>query len=616
MVLFGTKKLSPALMIFLATFALRLVALNSFAAAPFFLPEGDDMQFYNDWALRIRSGSLTDGKSFYGMPGYAYLLGFIYWVIGYSPFTPALIQCALEGLTSAIIFAITRRLCQSDEKGLHGFNPCAATTLAVIAALGWTFFLPAQGFSIILMPSAWVVCASWSVIWLLMRDTSPSSTHLLAVGALTGLAATIAATVLFLLPLFLAVAAAHAWRQSEPQRKFTCAAVRSIVLISGVIAGISPVWLHNYVICQEPVLLSAHSGINLWIGNNPLANGYPRMPPGIRASQAGSLEDSITRAESAMGRKLKHWEVSRFWSDKAGDWIKQNPSLWIKLLFQKVDQFWNAYQYDDVTVLKLFANQGILTVGLSFGIVAALALPGMALALFRYREAKWIAAAVILHVVALMPVFITERYRLAAVPGLLILGTLGLGSLWEKLCRREWRNAGVYCLGIIFATLWVTHPPRDQSVWFNDYYKAGIVATEAGDLGTAKINLATAYAYLPDHPEINFAMGNYFSRGNDRARAKRFYHRTLQLNGRHVGAYNNSGVIAFREGRFELAERLFFRASSIEPDDANVHYLLARSRLAQGDRAGAVSAVRRALELRPGGVEFARLLEELGAMSP
>ena len=48
---------------------------------------------------------------------------------------------------------------------------------------------------------------------------------------------------------------------------------------------------------HDRVILSAHGGINFWIGNNPDANGYPRFPPGMRAGQAAMLEDSIRSKE-------------------------------------------------------------------------------------------------------------------------------------------------------------------------------------------------------------------------------------------------------------------------------------------------------------------------------
>ena len=77
---------------------------------------------------------------------------------------------------------------------------------------------------------------------------------------------------------------------------------------------------------RDPVFLSAHSGVNFWIGNNPVATGYPRFPPGLHAGQEAMLRDSITTAEKRAGRNLKRSEVSAFWSAQAAAWIDNIPT--------------------------------------------------------------------------------------------------------------------------------------------------------------------------------------------------------------------------------------------------------------------------------------------------
>ena len=68
-------------------------------------------------------------------------------------------------------------------------------------------------------------------------------------------------------------------------------------MLAGVLLGASPAGIHNYYLARDPVFLSAHSGVNFWIGNNPVANGYPKFPPGLHAGQEAMLKDSIASAE-------------------------------------------------------------------------------------------------------------------------------------------------------------------------------------------------------------------------------------------------------------------------------------------------------------------------------
>src|SRR5438876_6572910 len=126
-------------------------------------------------------------------------------------------------------------------------------------------------------------------------------------------------------------------------QRWQALATRVGLLLAGLALGMSPCWIHNYLIAKDPVPLSAHSGINFWIGNNPQANGYPRFPPGLRAGQAAMLQDSITQAEVAAGRPLKHAEVSAYWSGKAKAYVSGHFGDWLTLLARKVRNFWSAF---------------------------------------------------------------------------------------------------------------------------------------------------------------------------------------------------------------------------------------------------------------------------------
>jgi tetratricopeptide (TPR) repeat protein len=397
-------------------------------------------------------------------------------------------------------------------------------------------------------------------------------------------------------------------------------AVATFVL--AIYAGAAPAWIHNYFIAREPVMLSAHSGINFWIGNNPTATGYPKMPPGIRATQEGLLRDSITLAEEAAGRKLKRAEVSRFWSARADAYISANRLAWLRLMGVKFVNFWNAYQYDDLSIIKLLRDDGILPPGLRFGFIAVLGLAGFVPVCLRFPRARWVAAAVLLHMVAVLTVFVTERYRLAAVPGLMLLGSAGLWQFWTWLARSAWLPAAGYLGSATAAALFVSTPRADLSLWSLDHYKAGIRATDAGDLDRAQRNLETAFAYVQNNADINFALGNLWLAKSDRTtderdkitlrtRAKLYYRRALDIAPQHSGTLNNLGVLALEEKRFELAEKFFAGSLVTEPEAAKTHYLLARARYESGKLPEARTALDEALRLRPAQREFLELKEKL-----
>lgn len=574
------------------------------------------MKFYSDWAMGIVNGQWTDFRAFYGLPGYAFFLAAIFSLTGLDPFTVGLIQCVAEAGTAVLILKISRCVFQpppgeSSDASREGDR--RPLLIGCLAAAGWITFPPAQTYSAILMPTAWLVLAFWFCVWRILQINHASRLHpWFALGLLAGVTSMMVATILFLLPLFLVAIWIYIGRE---QRDWPTAAVKtcggSCALLTGVLLGLSPCAIHNYLLAREPVLLSAHSGINFWIGNNPKANGYPRIPAGLRSSQEGLLKDSVSMAEAEAGRPLKRFEVSRHWSAKTHAYIRENPREWARLIATKVRNFWNTFRYDDISSLTVFRQGGLLLPGLSFGLVAAFALPGMVIAARRFRQSRWVSAAVILHMLALLPVFVTERYRLAAVPGLLLMAAFCAVAIWESLKRSKWLFSGATAVACVGAAWFTSLPLADTNLWSVDFYNAGLRAMETDNLPLAEKNLRTAYAYVQTNAEINFVLGNLAYKKGHTAEAKRWFQAALQVDPWHPGVWNNLGVLALEEQRWDLAESFLQHSLAREPVDAKTFYLLARARLGAGDPVRAAEAAQRALELRPGQPEMKRLADEI-----
>jgi Flp pilus assembly protein TadD len=208
---------------------------------------------------------------------------------------------------------------------------------------------------------------------------------------------------------------------------------------------------------------------------------------------------------------------------------------------------------------------------------------------------------------ALMPVFVTERYRLAAVPGLLLLGAYGLWEFWSFLSRARWAPAAGYACGGLVAAFCVATPPADAALWSLDYYNTGIKAMDQEDYPAARRDLETAYRYVPENSEVNFALGILWQQEGDAKRAETFYAHALEINPRHVGAWNNLGVLAGKQKAWPMAVRFFGAAVKIDPSDPKTHYLQARAYAELGQWDNARTCIDSALQLNPGQKEFRQL---------
>ena len=80
---------------------------------------------------------------------------------------------------------------------------------------------------------------------------------------------------------------------------------------------------------------------------------------------------------------------------------------------------------------------------------------------------------------------------------------------------------------------------------------------------------------MPYNAEINFAQGNLHLALGETGTAKSYYFSALHLDPEHVGTYNNLGVLALKESRWELASRFFRHALEHAPNNAKLYFLLA-----------------------------------------
>lgn len=599
--LFSRLRLQPVHYVFAAVLLVRLFVLGRLAGSAFLLPTRGDMHFYDDWAQKVVGGQLTDHHAFYGLPGYAYLLAGLYKLCGYGPYVPELLQALLDAGTALLLYKISVALAPQPN-GRRG------QIAGLMAAAAWAFCVPAQTYAAVLMPTAWFIFVFWFILWRIIKSQSaPDWWEALLLGLLVGLTATAIATILFLIPLLVC---AIGLKPAIPARSHFRIVGCALVLL-GIAIGTSPCWLHNYFIARDRVFLSAHSGINFWIGNNPDANGYPRFPPGLRAGQAAMLQDSIDVAESVAGHPLKRGEVSQYWSAKARDYIADQPLAWLRLLGLKLRNFWSAFQYDDLSIITNMREQGVTFPGIYFGLLAALALPAMILTWNTAWLGRWITGAIFLQMLALLPVFTTERYRLPIVPGLAVFAAFGLVTLFSNLAAGNVRPVLSYAMLLMVSTLFVSWPQRGLSLWALDAYNSGWQALESGNLSLAERKLELARAYVPDNAETNFALGNLKLAQNDTSAASSLYLTTLRLDPRHRGAINNLGVLALENGQPEVAEQRFREALAIDGRNPKTHFLLAKTLIAKGQNGNARAEIDRALALKPDQPEFKELREQI-----
>jgi Flp pilus assembly protein TadD len=228
-----------------------------------------------------------------------------------------------------------------------------------------------------------------------------------------------------------------------------------------------------------------------------------------------------------------------------------------------------------------------------------------------FPAAGWILGGIVAQMISVLPVFVTERYRLAAVPGLLIFASFGLWRLAESFATGRFSSVALYFVSLAASTAFVSIPRTDPALWALPAFTLGRHALDSGDFARAEQELQRAQAYVPDNSETNFALGNLRLAQGKRAEAKSFYEITLRLNSKHKGALNNLALLALEENQPAIAEAYLRRALKHQPQDAKTFYLLAKAQLATGDFQSARASIGQALERERDRSEYHQLQEEI-----
>ena len=228
--------------------------------------------------------------------------------------------------------------------------------------------------------------------------------------------------------------------------------------VAGLILPVGAVTMRNYVVGRDFVVIASQAGVNFYIGNNEFSDGKTAVVPGTRATWLGGYQDTVWIAERAAGRKLRPSEVSSYWFGRGVDFWLEHPGDAALLYLRKLGLLFNPLEDSNNQNIYFFANRSVilgLPLFLSFWLLAPFGIGGV---LSNRRDRWWwlFAGFVVVYLSSFLPFFVTARYRVPAIPVLMILAAVFLVRTQEAWRARETRallsRAGlVVVLGILLA---------------------------------------------------------------------------------------------------------------------------------------------------------------------
>jgi len=653
--------------VLLSALLIRILYLAEISGRPDFTHPEVDGAFHDYWAWGIASGDwavpgdypdpLIRERAYFRPPGYAYTLGAIYFIFGHDYLAPRVFQMVLGLASCFLAFLFARRW----------FGNRAGVVYAALMAFYWIFVY----FEGKLLDA--VVDAFFSILLLLLLSDWMEKASFrggLVRGATLGLFALFRPNVLAFFP---AAAVWLVWALRRAGRPDATGWFSIAGFALGTILAVSPAFIRNAVVARDPVLIAANGGMSLAIGNNEKADGTNHYLPGFGLMKNPfEYARAVEKLEKSLGRppgSLKHSEASSLFARRGLDFIASHPLAFIRLTLRKAALFWGPYEVtnNEEIYFARKSSRVLNSIPLNFTLISALGLVGV-LAFFwpvfvtRYTlhvargapapcnvqratsngsppvAQNSVAILTLLFVgvyfLSALPFAAADRYRVPAIPGILLFASIALLFIFDSLRRKDWvrlaLSAGGGALAYCLLSLNPAGYPPSPAKW---HYDAGVAAAAEGRIDEAIAEYRRALEAIPDYAEarnnlgallvrsgrwkeavaeyrevlrlrpeqaeMHSNLGDVLSRLGRDAEAVASFEEALRLDAECVQAHNNLGIVLERQGQRDAAADHYQAALSARPDYEEAHYNLANLLARSGDVEGAISHFREAIRLDP-----------------
>jgi tetratricopeptide (TPR) repeat protein len=564
--------------IFLLALVLRLVYLFEIRDSLYFATLVLDGFEYDRMAARLLGGDWLlhyEGGYVHGLL-YPYVLAPLKFFSGPENFLPRLFQAILGSLSCVLVYRIAARCCQPPVHLIAG----------LLAAGYWPFLFYGGE----LLATTLVIFVELLLVILLLRGKDSGFSWALAGGAglLLGLLVVTRSNLLLLLPVALgwiylnARKAAYGWRR--PLLSFSLAFV----------VALSPFLVRNYRVQGHP--LPFQGGWSFYMGNNPDADGTPYARQGLvwqRLELLPLQQGIIDPAEKGI-----------FYIGEALRFIREQPIDYLALLYRKFRLFWHAFEIPVSADMRYCEDYSLLSriLAIGFGTVAPLALIGMGWSWSRRRDLFLLYGFVLAYLASGLLFSVCARYRLPAVPFLMVFAACGLREIWMLVRQRNVLQGEIALLALGLSIALVhTGIDVDQVDHLRSDWLQGHAHLRRQEFGLAERAYLDGLRKFPDDADIHNSLGVVREHQRQDGEAEASYLKALEIAPDHARARVNLGKLYLKQRQLEKAGAAFEEAIARDPRPANqreAHHHLGYVYLFQQSFQQAHQAFTRALEAR------------------
>ena len=374
-------------------------------------------------------------------------------------------------------------------------------------------------------------------------------------------------------------------------------------LALGLALAIAPATLRNLAVSGEPILVSSHGGLNLYIGNRAEADGTYRRVPGITPDIQGQARDARRLAEASAGRALGAREIDAHFRALAWDWVRSRPLDAARLFLRKLAYVFAApeislnysyayYARDEPTLLRWLVVGAWLLVPLGllgFGERLWEGPPGGGDPFDgRWGFALW-ALVVPVYALSVAVFFVSARYRLPLLVPLAAGAGFALVRITQAIRRRATRRLAAYAAAaaVLFALALWPHGLDDGRSEERTVMLLWLV--DNGHGAEALRRLPEVEAAHPEPARLLLRLGQALDENREAEAAARLLERSLALDPSRTEARLALGRALFDAGRPKDAIPHLRSAldEGFRPDTAGLALVQALTALGQTEEATA-----------------------------
>ncbi|MFH1061441.1 MAG: tetratricopeptide repeat protein [Candidatus Omnitrophota bacterium] len=594
--------------IFILALFFRLVYLNQYQNSPFFDSPVIDALSHYTYALKLAAGDwLIKGVVAPRVPLYVYFLAILIRFLGKGFFLLKVVHIGLGSVNCLLVYGLGKKL----------FGRRVGLISGIICALyGVLIYFDAEFLSVGL-----TIFLNLNLLFSIFATLDkPNFWKWFGCGVLFGICLQTSPNIILFLPLLCAciyyfkanpqcgqVQSLESGETKEAEKNKETDAIKRmdeikgkkaakkpvywnktafkplILLIIGTFLSILPFSLRNLIEGGEFVLLSSTVGINLYIGNNPQADGKTAVPPSRDFSYQGWEDNvwvsSIKVAQSETGRNLNNSQVSNYWMFKTAEYIIQRPGHFLGLISRKLYYLFNAYEisenqsiyffrlWSSLLSILVFSNSFI---SFPFGIIAPLALLGIFISFDKNNQKLIMLNCFILaHLMVMVIFFVVSRYRTVLVPYFVIYAAYGGVWLFDNLNQKKFKLFFKSVLGLVILFAYCNLSffgvaQEDASKWF---FNLGTAFHYKGQTAKALKSFEQAYKINPQNMDVLYNIGVLHLENNRYDQAIKIFEQVIAQDPDDSAAYNNIGFALFKQGKYEEAIKFYNKVLAFDPGD-------------------------------------------------